>query len=365
MNRFVIPILIVAMLSGCAQKRIIDDLALINAVGYDVSEKDDEPLQMTATFPIITKDGKYDRETLTVTGRSSKGARVKLRNETNLQLESGQLRVAIYGRELAEKGLIPYIDTLVRDPNIGPRVLMTLGKDGASEIVKVPIENEGQNATFLEQFLTKLHNESKATNFNIYQFFRDLYDDGIDPILPVFTAEKDSIKFDGVGLFQDDRLVDLLNPEDTRLLFLLREEIKRGEFDLTLDVEGSKQEMMISYVQTTHRIKVNSTRKNQQAATIHIDVLGDVQEYTGEEDLSDPKVQMKLEKIVGKQLNEKGDALLKHLQAKQVDSNGIGRYIRNNMGYKDWKSLNWREAYANMKLDVKISVKFSSGGKWK
>jgi spore germination protein len=362
----IIVFCVLLMVTGCAQKRIIDDLALINAIGFDLSKEDKEQLKVSATFPIITKDGKYDRKTLIVEGKSSKSAREKLKHKTNMQLENGQLRVTLFGTELAKQGLLPQIDTFVRDPNIGSRVLLALGKPEASGILTLEIENEGQNATFLEQAITKLNSESKSINYDIFQFLRDLYDDGVDPILPAYKVEEDDLKYDGVGLFQGDKLIDYLNPTDAKLLFLFRKKITHGELEQEIELEeGKKKQIMLSFVQTKHHIDVNSIAKDNLVATINIDIIGDVLEYTGEEDLSDPKIQMKAEKLISKQLNSKGNELLLQLQEMQVDPIGIGQHIRNHMKYKEWKALDWYEEYRKMNIKVNTNVKFSSNGKWK
>lgn len=366
MIRMIIILCVLLVATGCAQKRIIDDLALINAIGYDLSEEDEENLKVTATFPIITKDGKYDRKTIIVEGKSSKSAREKLKHKTNMQLESGQLRVALFGTELAKQGLLPQIDTFVRDPNIGSRVLLALGKPEASDILTLQIENEGQNATYLEQAITKLHSESKTINYDIFQFLRDLYDDGMDPILPAYKVEDDDLKYDGVGLFQDDKLIGYINPVESKLLFLFRKEITHGDLEQEILLEeGEKRQIMLSYVQTKHHIDVKSVAKGNLVATINIEIQGDILEFTGNEDLSDPKIQRKLEKLISKQLNSKGNDLLLQLQEMQVDPIGIGQHIRNHLKYKEWKALDWYEEYQNMNIKVNTIVKFSSNGKWK
>jgi spore germination protein len=366
MKKVIIVFCFLLMATGCAQKPIIDDLALINAIAYDLSEENEEELKVTATFPIITKDGKYDRKTLIVEGKSSKSAREKLKHKTNMQLENGQVRVSLFGTELAKQGLIPQIDSFVRDPNIGSRVLLALGKPEASDILTLQIENEGQNATYLEQAITKLHSESKTINYDIIQFLRDLYDDGVDPTLPAYKVEEDDLKYDGVGLFQGDKLIDYLNPVDSKLLFLLRKEITHGDLEQEIELEaGEKQQIMLSYVQTKHSIDVNSVAKDNLVATIDLEIQGDVLEFTGEEDLSDPNIQMKVEKLISEQLKSKGNKLLLQLQKMQVDPIGIGQHVRNHMKYKRWKKLNWYEEYQNMEINVNITVKFSSNGKWK
>jgi spore germination protein len=352
------------MMTGCAQKRIIDDLALMNAIAYDISDNEQEPLKSIATFPIITKDGNYDRETLIATGKSIKDAREKYRTETNLQLESGQLRVAIFGADLAREGVMPFIDTFVRDPDIGIRVMLGIAEDKASDIITLKIENEGQNATYLEQFITKIHKETKRVNYTIYQFLRDLYDDGIDPILPVFKEEEKKIKFSGMGVFKEDKLIEIINPKDSQILFLLKKNIKHGTYGVELD-QDKKEFIVFNFTSTKNRVHVNSVSKGKPSVNLEVEVLCEILEYTGEKDLSDPVIQKKLEKFLSGQISKKMNELVGTFQDLKVDPIGIGSHIRNHMKYDQWKKLDWYEMYSHMDINIKPSVKISSSGKWK
>jgi spore germination protein len=365
MNK-VFAIIIVIVLTGCAEQRIIDDLALINAVGYDVTKNEKNPLKLTVTFPIITKDGKYDRKTIMVEGKSSKEAREKVRLKTNLKLESGQIRVTLYGQELAKQGMLPYLQSLVRDPSIGTRAKLALAEDKASDVLMLQIKNEGQNATYLEQFLTKLNRENLRTNYNIYQFLRDYYDDGIDPILPVFKVEKNNIVYNGIGLFHEDKLVEILKPSEARYLFLFREEMKQGNFVEQIDVgEEEKASIMLNYQLKQHHINIQSTSTNTKKASINIELIGDVLEYTGKEEISDPKIQKKIEMIISKKINQEGKELIIKLQKLQVDPLGINRYVRNKMSYKEWKALDKYQSYKDMDIKIEANIILNSSGKWK
>lgn len=356
-------VLIITLLTGCAEQRIIDDLALINAVGYDLTENESNPLKLTVTFPIITKDGNYDRKTILVEGKSSKEAREKVRFKTNFKLESGQVRVSMFGQKLAKDGMLPYLHSLVRDPSIGTRLKLALAEGEASEVLMLQIKNEGQNATYLEQFLTKLNRENFRTNYNIYQFIRDYYDDGIDPILPVFKIEKNNIAYNGIGLFHEDKLVEILKPSEARYLFLFREEMQKGVFVEQIDVgEEGEASIMLNYELNNHRIEVPATRKK---AYIYIELIGDVIEYTGKEDISDPKIQKKIENIITKKINQEGKELILKLQKLQVDPLGINRYVRNKMTFHEWKALNQYQAYQEMNINVEANVILNGSGKWK
>jgi spore germination protein len=356
-------IFMIILLTGCAEQRIIDDLALMNAVGFDLTENESNPIKYTVTFPIITTDGNYDRKTIIVEGKSSKDAREKVRFKTNFKLESGQLRVSLFGQKLAKQGMLPYLQSLVRDSSIGTRLKLALAENEASEVLLLQIKNEGQNATYLEQFLTKLNRENFRANYNIYQFLRDYYDDGIDPILPVFKVEKNNIAYNGIGLFHEDKLVEILKPSEARYLFLFREEMQKGVFVEQIDVgEKEKASIMLSYELNNHHIEVTATRKK---ASVYIELIGDVVEYTGKEDISDPKIQKKIENIITKKINQDGKELILKLQKLQVDPIGIKRYVRNKMTYNEWKALNQYQAYQDMNINVEAKVILNSSGKWK
>ncbi|MFJ5762152.1 Ger(x)C family spore germination protein [Neobacillus sp. NPDC093182] len=359
-------IIILFFLTGCAEQRIIDDLALVNAVGYDLTDNETNPIKLTGTFPIITKDGKYDRKTIIVEGKTSKEAREKVRVKTNLKLESGQIRVSLFGQELAKEGMLPYLHSIVRDPSIGTRLKLALAEDEASDVLMLQIKSEGQNATYLEQFLTKLNRENLRTNYNIYQFLRDYYDDGIDPILPVFKVEKNNIAYNGIGLFHEDKLVDVLKPSEARYLFLFREEMRQGNFVEQIDVgEKEKASIMLSYELKEHRIKVQSMENNQKKASIYIELVGDVLEYSGKEEISDPKIQKKIENIITKKINQEGKELIVKLQKLKVDPLGINRFVRNKMHYNEWKALDKYQSYQDMNIDIEANIILNSSGKWK
>jgi spore germination protein len=365
MNKCILFIFIF-LLTACAEQRIIDDLALINAVGYDLTDNETNPLKLTITFPIITKDGKYDRKTIMVEGKTSKEAREKVRFKTNYKLESGQVRVSLFGKGLAKEGLLPNLHSLVRDPSIGTRLKLALAEDEASDVLMLQIKNEGQNATYLEQFLTKLNRENFRTNYNIYQFLRDYYDDGIDPILPVFKVEKNNITYNGIGLFHEDKLIEILKPSEASYLFLFREEMKKGVFVEQIDVGDEEQaSIMLNYELKNHHIEVPSTPNKPKEASIYIELIGDVVEYTGKENVSDPKIQRRIETIITKKINMEGKKLIKKLQKLKVDPLGINRYVRNNMNYNEWKALDQYKSYQDMNINIETKVIINSSGKWK
>jgi spore germination protein len=129
--------------------------------------------------------------------------------------------------------------------------------------------------------------------------------------------------------------------------------------------EEEKASIMLSYELKDHSIDVQSNPNNRKKASIYIELIGDVVEYTGKEDVSDPKIQKKIEKIITKKINQEGKKLIVKLQKLQVDPLGINRYVRNKMKYNEWKALNKYQSYQEMNINVEANVILNSSGKWK
>ena len=39
----------------------------------------------------------------------------------------------------------------------------------------------------------------------------------------------------------------------------------------------------------------------------------------------------------------------------QIDSLGIGRYVRNRIGYEQWKKMNWRQELQNFRSNARLT----------
>ncbi|MNC76546.1 hypothetical protein D3C75_1282890 [compost metagenome] len=56
--------------------------------------------------------------------------------------------------------------------------------------------------------------------------------------------------------------------------------------------------------------------------------------------------------------------MVKQMQEHNVDSLGIGAYVRNRMNYKEWTSLNWREMYPQIEVECHTKVVIKDYGKY-
>ncbi|MCA1063297.1 Ger(x)C family spore germination protein [Rossellomorea sp. AcN35-11] len=359
---------LVFFLSGC-EKNIIDKLAMLDAVGYDLSDDREHPLTVTVNYPNVTKQGVYQNKILTVNAKSSKDSRIRLNHRSNMKFVSGQISVSLFGEHLAKVGIKNILDTYMRDPSLGPRVYFAVAEGTARELLEYQ-PTEGTNSSlYLRTFLEKLDSENEKVNYNTYQFIRDYYDDGIDPIMPYYKIREQSIAIDGYALFKDDQYIHHLSPTLSGILFALRKETPKGTFSFEIAPPDEEHvfpdQLMFDYKKTKYKMDVKIQDHKPTSIDISIELEGSVLEYTRDEQTDSEKAQKKMEKEINDYLMKKSNELIALTKELKVDPIGIGGYVRNKLTYEDWKKINWDDVYPELDINLDIKMQLVNTGQVK
>lgn len=362
----VLNVICCLFLTGCGASNIIEDLAIIESVAYDMSESEENPIKTTVLFPTVSKEGKAGTQSLTANGKSSHETFIKLQNLTNLKLVGGQTTI-LFGEELSKKGLINIVKSFTRDPEVGTRVKFAIVEGKGEELLKKKTPSIPDNAEYLYTFIEKLGNQNKVLNTDKYRFLRDYYDDGIDPVLPVFSYEGERIELKGLGTFKGDQYVNRLSLSETQILNYLSGDIKNGRLMLTINNEesGKDNQLFLSSVNSKFDKKVNTGKGKNMTVELILDIKGSVLEYTGTMNLREEKYQKDLEKQVEDHLKTNSKKLLIKLQKYQTDPIGLGKTVRNRLSYERWNKMKWEAIYSNLDFIVKVKVDLVNTGKSK
>src|SRR5699024_11783348 len=103
------------------------------------------------------------------------------------------VRLEMYGREIAEKGIMPYLDTIIRDAQMSDVMYLTISDTTAKEIFSTDTKTISKD---VGQFLFELiENQSKSHTVqrkNLQDFLRIFYEVGQDNVLPIFEMHQRS-----------------------------------------------------------------------------------------------------------------------------------------------------------------------------
>ncbi|MEI5907469.1 Ger(x)C family spore germination protein [Bacillus spongiae] len=350
------------LLSGCYNNYGIDDLAMINALGFDLSEEEENYLNITAVYPHAMED-ELVYEILQATGNSTKDVAIEIMGQTSLEIVNGQLEIMLFGEELAEQGIFPILETSLRDPSFGSRVVLAVAEESAKGILETKLEGQPNIGLYLEDMMEKFDKTFIFPSVNVFQFTRSYYDDGIDPFLPIIENIDKHLSFKGFALFNEDKLVTMLPKERAVFLFFLSENFRKGLLDIDLKKGDPSQHIHLAYVQNNHKVKVKRKEDNSFSIDISIDFTGSLEEYTGDLKIEIPADQKKLEETIEEFVNEETKNLVAFLQENNVDNIGLGQYVRSHLSYEEWTKLNWDEVYPEIEVSIRSNVQLGNLGK--
>ena len=338
------------LLTGCVEKEIIDDVNIEMGVGYD--KKDNGEIEGTIMVPIFNPDKKIGNFTFSGSAKSNRDLFQEVQRKSAQPLVTGSLEIALFGEEIAKKGIREFIDAFERDASIGARVYFAVADDKAKDILSGTYGTRG-NAIHLSQ-LIKHNTENRnlpITNMHLYLF--DLYQEGKDPYLPILKKiEPEVIDITGIALFKDEKMVSEL-PSDKMLFFkLLTDKFSEGSFKL--DVDG--KDVSIKDLDSKNKFKL--TKREPYTVDVEIKIKGILREYTG--NIVTPGVVKKIEKELENQVNKEATAMIQDFQEMGIDPVGFGQFIKTKTRGFDFKR--WEDEYKNLTVNVKTDVKITEVG---
>ncbi|QSF44192.1 Ger(x)C family spore germination protein [Paenibacillus tianjinensis] len=362
--RLIPAILLLLLLAGCkSDERILEKLGMVQTASYDLM--DDKRLKVTYCVPVTDPTSKVRRELMTTVSDSLKSARLQFSRQTDLKVVSGQVRETLYGTKLAKEGLGDYIDTLLRDPSIALGVRVTLVEGDAGDLLSKTFKSHNDTGRYITHLLDKESYGNSVPATTLYEFSRDFNDDGIDPVAPIVKDGGDKVVIEGVAMFQEDRYVMRIPAKDGIIFALFRDDLRQGEAAINLgEKDGKPVVVMLSSILNKRKIKVHQLAGGRFKVDIYASIQGSVLEYTGEEKINESKARHELEQKISEYITAKADKMVAQMQEHDIDSLGIGSYVRNGLTYKEWISLNWKKVYPEIEVKCHTKVLIKDYGKY-
>lgn len=348
-----IPIVIIFFLSGCVEKEVIDDVGLVVAAGFDLSE--DGKIRGAANVNTYMKDQPVADYIMVSESKLSRDVLSEMQKQSPDPLVIGKLQIALFGDKLAKQGLSEIIDTLQRDASIGERLLLAVTRNDAKEILEAEFATIGA-AQYLSNLI--LHNKMSRDlpRTNLHIFLYQHYSEGQDPFLPILKKNEQtgSVEIDGIVLMDDEKVVGEL-PNDKLLFFkVLTDQYTKGSH--IVEVPDSEDSAVIKSLSSSRKLKVTST--NPLKVKIDVKIEGFINEYTG--DKITPEVKEKLAKTFEGQVEKESLALIQKFKELKIDPIGIGDDLRSHI--RTFNIKEWRERIPELTVDVHADVVISESG---
>ncbi|CAM3874421.1 Ger(x)C family spore germination protein [Cohnella lubricantis] len=369
MRRWAAALLSVLLLSGCRDERIIEKIGFIRTIAYDTTKDEGENsesgnLRVTVSIPKTNQKDTIQYSTVAKTGKQ---ARLIFDRQNDRRLVSGQLRQVLFTTDIARRGVWSEVNSLLRDPGVGMRIHLLIVESDPERLLAAKFTQDNTAGDYIDHLVRTETRTTDIPDTNMHIFARDYYDDGIEPVMSILQQTPNSIRVGGIGLFRGDRYVGKIEAADKVYFGVLRGKVQTGEVFIDFPDDGySSQYASLHYFTSRRKIRIERAGPMEDGqglrVRIQIKLRGSLLEYRGGLQLEHPKEQKKLEGEIAGYFRQKCEETIRRMQELHSDAIGIGQRVRDTMSYRDWRNLDWDEAFSKARIEVQVNADIRSYG---
>ncbi len=364
------------LLGGCWSKLELNELAI--AVGLGIDKVDNEfeiTVQVVDPSEISSKQPTAGRAP--VVSYSSKGATVfeairKMTTSTPRKPYFAHLQIVVLGDELAKEGINESLDLISRAHEFRNDFNVIVAHDATAEevlniltpIEKVPAfkilnslkaseKDMGTTQSVKFDELINALNNRESVILSVIEIHGDKHV-GIEQTNVKRSKPSVLLKYAGLAVFKEGKLIGLLTEDESRSLNFLRDKIES-----TIEILACPKKGTLSTVITHSKTKIKGTFEN---GSPKINVLIDVKQNVGEVqcsiDLTKEKsihfVNKKTEERIKKQIEETINLVQQNYR---VDIFGFGEVLHRT-NPKEWKKMkkDWLTIFQELPVKVEVHV---------
>ncbi|MDL4840418.1 Ger(x)C family spore germination protein [Aquibacillus rhizosphaerae] len=358
-------VLMLTLLVGCAPPKQIETLGIVSSYGADLLHED-KALDNTFLYKQFDPDIPEAIQAVESQANTYEGALDTANLKTNYKLVTGQIRVKVFGKELAETGIMRVLSPHFKNAEEPASLYLLVSETTAREVLT--IDTSIDLSKYLYNLIDNNQKREILPESDFFDFVHKYEDIGIDPIQPLVTIEKQKPVIESIALFQNDVYVDSLSPKQTFLVKLMTESFKAGKQEMSLskqpfeefieeDEDKHKDEefhFVLSEIRSKSKILLNDKKNLSYDVNISLDAR--LMELSVPLLIKDEKVLKKLEKQIEDNFKEQLQEVMDKTKELNVDPMGFGTTYNQETRNNELTEEKWREMYPNIDVNFNIDV---------
>jgi spore germination protein KC len=367
---FLICLLWVSLLSltGCWDRREINDLAVILATGIDKKEDETIELSVQILIPVSMTQGDAKggggegKETVVLSfhGISIADAMSKLQKKVPRQIFWGHNEIIIFGEEFAKEGIREQLDFFARHPTTRLRSYIFVCKGKAGDILEVaPILEITSGETLRELAVLEIGMKVTLKNIllNLVGDTKATAVPWID-IVPSRSEEEENknLHINGTAIFRNDKMIGYIDDKTTRGLLWLKNEIRQAT--VTIFPKEEKEEFITFNIIRANTELHPEINDDKWIMNIKIVAEDDVLQNGTNLDVKSTEIVRKLEKQLEEDLQSRIKLVLQPVQKEmKADVFGFAEAFHRKFP-KEWGKVkdNWEDVFSEMEVNIDPKV---------
>lgn len=369
---FILLLMILVFVTGCWDKREINQLAFVQGLGIDKDKDNMIDLTIQVLKPgLLAGGGGGGAGGGSVVGKpytvfESSGvdfakAYMNANAELSRTLFMQHNEIIFFGEKFAKSGVYKTLDFMTRNPEFR-RTEFVLVVTGGSlrELMNISGGLERYPYKEILGMIYNQRNTSSAYVCDLNEFIETLEIPTKNPIVgKLEIVKKDGkpigARLAGASIFKKDKLVGFLDEQQTKGIMYMMNKTKKSTLTLDKGLKGEKAHISFT-ITKSHADIIPHIKDGDVSFDVNINVEGNMIEQEVTYDLTEPKMLEKLQQLINEKIKETIYSALYAIQKKyKVDTVGFGNiiYQRNP---KEWKKLekDWDKIYSDVKVHVSV-----------
>ncbi len=348
------------LISGCGGFKDIDKRIFVIGMGIDKSGSEEKPyritLKMASASGNMKNSPKPEYTYLTKEAKTVSSAVHLLKSHIDKELDFAHAKVIVFGENLIDEDMRVLADFFLRRRDFQQISWVSVGKPSAEAVLKAKPASEVSGANVLFNVFSGIGtNSTNIVSTYLFDFRRQLIEDGIDAVLPIIETDnkRKTMIVDKAIVFKDKKGKVELSPSQSEIYNILSNKI--NNINLVIPVPNPKKEifaMSVENVKVKYRLEPLS-KSEHYVVKMNVKMIGTVQES---KELLSPFKTDEYNRGASKEAKSQILAFLSTMQKNEVDPIGFGlRYQATHLADKN-RVKEWERIYPNLKFDVSVKA---------
>lgn len=267
-------------LTSCAQPRLLDELSISQAAGFDLLE--DGEMKGFFVFPVFKSEEQGSYQIVSAKSNTISNIQFLVSEKSPFPVVMGQVLVILISEKLAkEVGMIDLMNYIYRDPIIGSRQVFAIVDGEVEDLLHTKMNQTNLNiGVYLSDLLAQNMRNGNQPVTNQHIFMNQMMAKGVDAYLPYIKNTSNSIKVSGVALFDQEKMVGHIPGEDTFTFKAMIENHKNGIYEFRFN-DKKKTHVVIENIKShvSYHIKPTENLSKKPHITIDIKLKGELKEF--------------------------------------------------------------------------------------
>lgn len=348
-------------LTSCAHPRLLDELSISQAAGFDLL--DDGEMKGFFVFPVFKSEEQGSYQIVSAKSNTISNIQFLVSEKSPFPVVMGQVLVILISEKLAkEVGMIDLMNYIYRDPIIGSRQVFAIVGGEVEDLLYTKMNQTNLNiGVYLSDLLAQNMRNGNQPVTNQHIFMNQMMAKGVDAYLPYIKNTSNSIKVSGVALFDQEKMVGHIPGEDTFTFKAMIENHKNGIYEFRFN-DTKKTHVVIENIKShvSYHIKPTENLSKKPHITIDIKLKGELKEFMKSKKIDTPSILQHVEKEVEKRVAQQGKDLVQSFKKQKIDPLGLG--LRYRSKDKAMTPEKWQKLYPDADVQVNCHMNIVQTG---